>query len=95
MALWSQGDSNSSWKNTVRWRNFPTLWLLCAVAAASFAACFVLHIASADNAVKFSFALMSLSATCAVQRFSLLEIVVELSWRRQVLASLVLESALR
>ena len=100
MASWLQDWCLSSYKHTggnatIRWRNFPILWFLCAVATASFATSFVLHVASVDHRIKFVFALISFLAACTVQRFSLLEIVIELSRRRQVLGSLVLESVLR
>jgi hypothetical protein len=67
MASWLQGCCRSSYKHTggnhtIRWRNFRILWFLCAVATASFATCFVLHIASVDHAIKFVFALRSLPA---------------------------------
>lgn len=95
MALWLQLPCRAPRKDAHSWKRLSAFWILCAVAAASFGVCSVLHIASVGYTVKFVFALIALTAACSVQRYTLLQIVVELSRQQQVLAPLVLESFLR
>ncbi|KAF9728535.1 sodium calcium [Paraphaeosphaeria minitans] len=72
----------------------PSFWCLCFIAVVSFIASSALFITSATSTTRFLFALLALLTTAAVQKFTVLELVVILLARKRASCAIIFEALL-
>jgi hypothetical protein len=70
-------------------------WCLCLIATAVFITSFVLSITSSSPTVQFVFALFAILATTALQKFTVLEFVVVLLYRKRSYCAIVVDTVVR
>lgn len=70
-------------------------WCLCLITVVAFVTSFALSIASANATAQLFFALLAILTTTAMQKFTVLELVVILLYRQRPGYAMILEALLR